>query len=106
MSSSRLDTLRAIVAKSPSNAPARYGLANELVKAGEFEEAVTALKEYLAMHDDEGSAYRLLAQSYVKLGRPAEAREAYLAGSESALKHGHPGMAEEFKAAVEDLDDE
>ncbi|HUF26358.1 MAG TPA: hypothetical protein VMM18_05180 [Gemmatimonadaceae bacterium] len=32
--SARLDTLRNLVARSPANSAARFGLANELMKAG------------------------------------------------------------------------
>jgi E3 SUMO-protein ligase RanBP2 len=105
MATDRLDTLRAMVAKNPGHALARYGLANELVKAGEYEEALTVLREYLAMHDDEGSAYRLVATACLALGRGAEAREAYRLGIEAANRHGHPGMAAEFEEKLEKLDE-
>jgi E3 SUMO-protein ligase RanBP2 len=105
MSTERLETLRAMVAKNPGHALARYGLANELVKAEKFEEAITTLRDYLAMHDDEGSAYRLLATANLGLGRADEAREAYRLGVEAANRHGHPGMAAEFEARLEDMDE-
>jgi predicted Zn-dependent protease len=105
MATDRLETLRAMVEKNPGHALARYGLANELVKAEKHEEAITVLRDYLAMHDDEGSAYRLLATASLALGRTAEAREAYRLGVEAANRHGHPGMAAEYEARLEDLDE-
>jgi predicted Zn-dependent protease len=105
MQPSRLDTLRSLVVKDPGNGPARFGLANELVKLGHFEEAREMLLQYLTMHDDEGAAYRLLAQASERLGRVEEAKEAYLRGIEVAEQHGHPGMADEYRARLEDLED-
>ena len=71
----------------------------------EFEEARTALGEYLAMHDDEGAAYRLLAQARERLGRADDARDAYRRGIEAATRHGHASMVDEYTIKLEDLDD-
>ena len=93
-----------MLAKDPTHVLAQFGLANELVKMEAFAEARDVLVAYLAMHDDQGSAYRLLAQSCEKLGLPDEARDAYRRGIEAANRHGHPGMAQEFEDRLEDLD--
>lgn len=105
MASSRLDTLRAMVEAEPTNPLARFGLANELMKAEDYEAAITAFNEYLSMHDDEGAAYRLLAQANEKLKRFENAREAYRKGAEAATRHHHPGMAAEFEERLDDLQD-
>ena len=104
VSLSRLEAFRAMAAKDPTNALARFGLANELLKAGAYEEARAALAEYLGMHDDEGAAYRLLGQACEKLGLVDEARDAYRRGVDAATSHGHPSMADEFAAKLEDLE--
>jgi thioredoxin-like negative regulator of GroEL len=44
----RLSTMRAMVAKQPGNPLARFGLANELLKAGLNADAVEELAAYLA----------------------------------------------------------
>ena len=103
MTNSRLDTFRAMVAKSPHNALARFGLANECLKEGLYEEAAEELRAYLAMHDDEGNAFGRLAEALDKLGRADEARAALRAGIEAARRHGHPGMASEFEMRLEEL---
>lgn len=105
MATIKVDTFRAMVESDPTNALARYGLANELVKAENYEEAITALNQYLAMHDDEGAAYRLLAYANEKLKRYGDAREAYQKGIEAANRHRHPGMAAEYESKLEDLED-
>lgn len=93
-----------MLAKDPTHALAQFGLANELVKAGEFGEARDVLTSYLAANDDQGSGYRLLAQSCEKLGLPDEAIDAYRRGIVAANRHGHPGMAQEFEDRLDDLD--
>ena len=101
--SSRLETFRTLVAKSPNNAVARFGLANEAMKEGLYEEAVEQLQLYLSMHDDEGNAYGRLAEALAKLGRTEEARSALHEGIEASTRHGHPGMASEFEMRLEEM---
>jgi len=72
------------------------------MKAEDYEAAIIAFNEYLAIHDDEG-AYRLLVQSNEKLKRFENAREAYRKGAQAATRHHHPGMAAEFEERLEDL---
>ena len=103
MTNPRLDTFRAMVAKNPRNPLARFGLANECLKEELYPEAAEHLREYLAMHDDEGNAYGRLAEALAKLGRTDEARAALRAGIDAAQRHGHPGMASEFEARLDDL---
>ena len=50
---SKLETFRAMVAKNPENALARFGLANEAMKSGLFAEAVEQLEAYHARYDDD-----------------------------------------------------
>ncbi len=101
--SSRLENLRAMIAKSPNNAVARFGLANEAMKEGLFEEAVEQLQLYLGMHDDEGNAYGRLAEALANLGRTEEAKGALRKGIEASNRHGHPGMASEFEMRLEEM---
>jgi E3 SUMO-protein ligase RanBP2 len=94
---SRLDALRSLVARSPQNAAARFGLATELLKAELWDEAREQLEAYLAMHDDEGNAWGKLADACEKLDRPEDAQAALRKGIEASQRHGHPGMAAEFE---------
>ena len=98
--------MRALVAKNPSNALARFGLANEALKAQLYEEAAEHLRVYLDRHDDEGNAYGRLAEALVHLGRVDEARGALRRGIETSHRFGHPGMAAEFEARLEELEGE
>jgi predicted Zn-dependent protease len=105
MAASRVETFRAMVESDPGNALARYGLANELVKAELYEEGIKALQEYLSMNEDEGAAYRMLGFANEKLEKFAEAREAYRQGIQAANKHHHPGMAGEYEMKLQDIED-
>jgi len=103
MNPSRLDSFRVMVAQHPGNALARFGLANEALKAGLLGEAVENLQAYLSMHDDEGNGYGRLADALAKLGRIDDAKAALRTGIETARRFGHPGMASEFEMRLEEL---
>ena len=102
---SKLDTFRAMVAQHPDNVLARFGLANELLKAQLWEEAAEQLRLYLARHDDEGNGWGRLGEALAALGRPDEARDAFRRGVEASHRYGHVGMANELEARIEELDD-
>ena len=101
---SRLDAMRAMVARAPENALARFGLANELLKAREWGEAAEQLEAYLARHDDEGNGWGRLAEAYLALGRTDDAREAFRKGVAAAGRFGHPSMAAEFESRLEEIE--
>lgn len=102
---SRLDAFRQMVARDPNNALARFGLANEAVKAGLWEEAREHLEAYLERHDDEGNAFGRLAEVLVRLDRTDEAREVLRKGITASYRYGHPSMAAEFESRLEELED-
>ncbi len=104
MNGNRLETFRAMVAKSPGNPLARFGLANEAMKASLWEEAAEQLEVYLGSYDDEGNGFGRYAEVLVALGRPAEAVEALRRGIDAAHRFGHPGMAGEFSDRLDELE--
>lgn len=106
MTNSRLETMRAMVAKNPANALAHFGLANEALKEQLYEEAVEHLRAYLERHEDEGNAYGRLAEALVKLGRVDEARESLRNGIDASRRFGHPGMVNEFESRLDELEGE
>ncbi|MEQ8833931.1 MAG: hypothetical protein RIB67_05730 [Miltoncostaeaceae bacterium] len=99
----RLAYFARLVADEPTVARARFGYANELLHAGRDAEAVEQLRAYLDMSEDEGNAWGRLAEALARLGDVDGAADAYLAGIDQALKHGHSGMAGDFQAALEAL---
>lgn len=98
-----IEDFEAVVQQDPDNALARYMLANEYQKAGMYERTVRQIRVYLQLQEDQGAAYRMLGQSLEKLGCIDEARRAYEKGIEQAMKHAHPGMADEFRQYLEEL---
>ena len=105
MTNPKLDTFRAMVAKNPENPLARFGLANEALKAGLHAEAVEQLEADLARYDDEGNGYGRLAEALVALDRVDEARAALTQGIAASHRFGHVGMASELEARRDELDD-
>jgi Flp pilus assembly protein TadD len=105
-SDARLAKLREIVEKSPHDARARYFLANELFRAGEFGAAAEAYAEYLRLEPgDEGVGHKNHGLALERTGRTAEAAESYRRGIAAANVHGHDGLAGELRFLLEALED-
>lgn len=103
MAESRIEVFKKMLAADPNNTAVRFGLANELLKVEQFAEAAQELQAYLNQTDDQGNAYGKLAQALERLGKIDEARAAYQQGIDAATRHGHPGMAQDFQMALDDL---
>jgi predicted Zn-dependent protease len=102
-SAGRLTALERMIENRPDDPRLRFGLALEYLKAGRPEDGVRELRTYLDQTDDEGNGWGRLGAALLELGRTTEAREAYETGIASALRHGHPTMADEFREALEDF---
>jgi predicted Zn-dependent protease len=102
MSQSRIEVFEQILQSDPTNTAVLFGLAKEYEKAGDDARLIEALERYLAASDDEGNAYGMLARAYERTRQPDKARGAYQRGVEVSMAHGHPSMAEEYRAILED----
>lgn len=100
MTASRIDIFKQMLEADPANTSILFGLAKEYEKTGATEEMIAALNRYLAAAEDQGNAYGMLARGYEKAGRRDEARSTYERGIEVATRHGHPGMAEEYRQTL------
>jgi len=100
----RIDALKKLLERRPDDLRARFGLALEYERRGEWEEVVDQLRRYLAAADDEGNAYGRLARALRHLGRDQDALEAYRSGIAAASRHGHPTLAMELEEEIEQLD--
>lgn len=101
MAASRIDTFKQMLESDPENGLVRFGLANEYLKAEQYEDAIDALNLYLQKTDDEGAAFGMLARAYEKVGMRDTAKETFLRGIEAAEKHGHPSMASDYRMTLE-----
>ena len=102
MTASRIDIFKQMLATDPANTTVLFGLAKEYEKAGRDEELIETLNRYLEVADDEGNAFGMLAAAYERTGQRDKARDAYQRGVETAQRHGHPGMAEEYRMTLAD----
>ena len=105
MNAPRLDRLRALVEATPDDPRARYFLATELFRAEEWAGAAEHFGAFVRLSGgDDGAAYRSLGTALERLGRHAEAAEAYRRGIDSALAHGHAGLASELEDLLGELE--
>jgi|SRR5687767_1081563 len=97
---SRIDIFKQILESDPGNSNVLFGLAKEYEKAGDDSQLIGILDRYLSSADDEGNAYGMLASAYERLGQRDQARQVYERGIAAATAHGHPSMAEEYRAIL------
>ena len=103
MSASRIQIFEQMLASDPSNTSVLFGLAKEYEKSGDDQKLIEILNRYIAGFDDEGNAFGMLAGAYERTGQRDKAREAYERGVETAQRHGHPSMAEEYRMTLAEL---
>jgi len=103
MATSRIEIFKQMLVNDPVNSNILFGLAKEYEKAGQTAEMIETLERYLAIADDEGNAFGMLARAYEKTEQPDKARETYQRGIDAATIHGHPSMAEEYRTTLEEL---
>jgi len=100
MTTSRIEIFKQMLVNDPINSSILFGLAKEYEKSGQTVELIETLERYIAISEDEGNAYGMLAAAYEKTGQQDKARETYQLGIDVAMSHGHPSMAEEYRAIL------
>jgi predicted Zn-dependent protease len=100
MATNRIELFKQMLASDPANTAVMFGLAKEYEKAGQDSELIETLNRYIDSSDDEGNAFGMLASAYERLGQRDQAKAAYQRGIETAQRHGHPGMAEEYRMTL------
>jgi predicted Zn-dependent protease len=103
MSTSRIQVFEQMLGGDPGNTSVLFGLAKEYEKAGNDQKLIETLNRYLEAFDDEGNAFGMLAAAYERTGQQDKARETYQRGIETAQRHGHPSMAEEYRMTLAEL---
>jgi predicted Zn-dependent protease len=99
----RIELFKNMLAADPDNAMVLFGLANEYQKKSDWPNVIATLEEYLSKADDEGAAYGMLARAYMQTGQTDKAKAALEKGISTALSHGHPTMAGEFRQALDEI---
>src|SRR5205085_8058244 len=96
----RLETLKQMVAESPTNTFARYGLAMEYVNTGSLDQAVAEFEQILSSDPAYSGAYFHGGQTLEKLGKLDEARALYQRGVQATKD---PHARGELQAALDIL---
>jgi len=104
MATSRLEILKSMVAQSPGDKLARYGLAMEYRNAGDLEAAAAEFRALLEAHPDYGGAYFHYGQTLLRAGRKDEARDVYRKGIEVTARLGNSHARSELEGALEMLE--
>lgn len=103
----RIEVFEQMLTDDPDNTMVMFGLAKEYEKTGQYEKVIELLESYLSRADDEGNAYGVLADAYLKTGDRSKAVETYRKGIDVSMAHGHPSMANEYRMTLDmDLADD
>jgi Tfp pilus assembly protein PilF len=100
MATNRLEILKQMLAENPDNTFARYGLAMEYAKSGEYNEAILEFRNLLQHDEGYAAAYFHAGQVYEKLGQVEEARAIYEKGVAVTTRKGDTHTRSEIEAAL------
>jgi tetratricopeptide (TPR) repeat protein len=103
MATNRSEILKAMLAQNPADAFARYGLAMEFVKSGEFANAAAEFRTLLEHNPNYAAAYFHGGQVLEKLGDVEQARALYEKGVEVTARTGDQHAKSELQAALDML---
>ena len=106
MTESRLEALKQLLEKDPSDSFTRYAIALEYNSIGNHESAITYLKEVIERDQNYLPAYHQLAQIYARLNRTSEAKTTYRKGIEIAEMIGDSHAKKEMTEELEEIEDE
>jgi len=99
----RIAMLTEILAASPNDAFARYGLAMEYSKSGDVDRALTEFKTLLEKNPDYTPGYFMAAQTLASAERVVEAKRMLVDGIASARRTGNQHAQSEMTAMLEEL---
>ena len=97
----RVEVFEQMLAADPDNTMVMFGLAKEYEKSDRYSDIIPLLETYLSKADDEGNAYGVLANAYLKTGDREKAVTTYQKGIDVSMAHGHPSMANEYRMTLD-----
>jgi predicted Zn-dependent protease len=103
MSEERIAQLKEILSQEPHNHIARYALGLEFSNAGQFDAAIAEFRALLIDHPTYVPAYQMMAQTMMRAGQNAGAREALNKGIEAASAIGNAHAQSEMQAMLDEL---
>lgn len=99
----RIAALSEILAESPNDAFARYGLAMEYSRLGQVDRAMEEFGKLLTANPDYTVGYFMAAQMLAAADRTDEAKRMLIDGIASARRTGNTHAQSEMTAMLEDL---
>jgi predicted Zn-dependent protease len=99
----RIATLNEILTENPKDAFARYGLAMEYSKQGDFDRALAEFSILLENHADYTAGYFMAAQTLVRAERVEDAKKMLHDGISSARRTGNLHAQSEMEALLAEL---
>jgi tetratricopeptide (TPR) repeat protein len=100
MATDRLSILKQMLEQDANNSFARYGLAMEYVRSGDFSRAVAEFQTLLEHDGNYAAAYFHGGQALEKLGRVEEARAMYEKGIDATTRTGDAHTRAEIEGAL------
>ncbi|PYX01649.1 MAG: hypothetical protein DMG89_01020 [Acidobacteria bacterium] len=99
----RVETLREVLARNPTDAFARYGLALEYSNVGAVDQSLEEFGKLISAHPDYTAGYFMAAQTLAKAQRTNEARKMLEDGISSAQRTNNAHAQSEMEAMLADL---
>jgi predicted Zn-dependent protease len=99
----RIAALNEILTENPKDAFARYGLAVEYSKQGDFDRALAEFSILLEGHPEYTAGYFMAAQTLLKAERVEDAKKMLQNGIASARRTGNLHAQSEMEALLADL---
>ena len=99
----RIAALNEILTENPKDAFARYGLAMEYSKQGDFDRALAEFSILIENHPDYTAGYFMAAQTLVKAERSDDAQKMLHDGIASARRTGNLHAQSEMEALLSEL---
>jgi predicted Zn-dependent protease len=99
----RIAMLNEILAQSPNDAFARYGLAMEYSKTGEVDHAMEEFRKLLSSHPDYTAGYFMAAQTLAQAERIDDAKQMLNNGIEAARRTGNGHAQGEMEGMLQGL---
>jgi predicted Zn-dependent protease len=99
----RIAALNDILNENPKDAFARYGLAMEYSKQGDFDHALAEFSVLLENHPDYTAGYFMAAQTLVRAERVEDAKKMLQEGIASARRTGNSHAQSEMETMLAEL---
>jgi predicted Zn-dependent protease len=99
----RIAALNEVLTQNPKDAFARYGLAMEYSRQGDFDRALAEFAILLENHPDYTAGYFMAAQTLVRAERSNDAKQMLHDGIASARRTGNLHAQSEMESMLADL---